>query len=231
MRQDKEPFRESGMDDDTLSRRSDEVCNCLERDLADLGPKNIDAKTIADLRQQREDFDNLPTDGEMESVQTEKRKEKDKAREALELVISQVAGCAADEWGYQSPQYDRYGVKGMDDQDDATLLRTAQRVIRASNAQLADLAKQGLTADMIAEVDTKRLAFRDALDAFDDAVNDRAEAARTRVLAHNSLYEALSGPAKRAQRFFKPRNATRFSDYVLFPEEGGADAPTTPPQA
>jgi hypothetical protein len=216
------------MDDAALSRRCDEVCTCLERDLLELGVKNITQKQIDALRLQRQEFEELPSDEELLAEQESSKLARDAARDALELALSQVGGCAADQWGYDSPQYDRFGIKGMDAMDDATLLRAAHRAHRAGSLLLTALADQGLTADMVGDIPKKAELFRTALDGFDDAINERALAARTRILSHNSLFAALSGPVKRAQRFYKPHNATKFSHYVIY-DDAAATPDSAPP--
>lgn len=53
---------------------------------------------------------------------------------------------AAQKYGTESARYANYGTDTLSKQNDADLIVTAKRVVRVGNANLADLAGEGLTS-------------------------------------------------------------------------------------
>lgn len=211
----KEFVRQYNFSDADLKQLVDSIISSARRDIAALETRGIDLPTLNDLQTENDHFADLPTDEELIgniAIATEK---KDTLRQKLEGIINTIRTMAKTEWGLLDARYRCYSFGQITQQPDNTLLRTAKRTLRTATGQLSSLATQGLTAAMLANLQTLIIDFDNAIDTKEDAEKDREVAAQTRILAGNAIYKKTLRISTAAKDIWYSTNAAKYKDYLI----------------
>ena len=122
-------------------------------------------------------------------------------------------------------KYKTFGFDGMDKMDDNNLYRLALRVVRVGTKLLPELQAQGLTATLLTSLADEATACHNAIDAQDNAIEDRDLATQERVGLGNALYAILVQLASIGKSLFEDNDEARYNDYVLYDEHNQSDMP------
>lgn len=220
-------IRDYRFSDGKLKQEGDKVSTSVTRDIIEFNARGVTDTTVTDFITMIEDFDNLPTDVELQGdvmVATEK---KDNGREVLSVAIKTIRTMAENTWGAKAPKLRIYGVEGMDDMTDNDLHRCGKRVIRVATAQLADLAAEGLTIGIITDLSTKNLDFDERIDFQQDRIQVRDIATQTRIDSGNVVYKEMMRLCNIGKDIWASVNEAKYNDYVIYNTPGGL--PPVPP--
>jgi hypothetical protein len=221
---------------DVLLQRGANLTAAARRDLAlpnslNLSAFGYDEKTLDLIDAAGEVVSAMPTDDEFVGILTEKTALKDQLAAQLREQISEIVARATTFYGAESGRVRRYGADKLSKMTDGQLWQCAKRTARVGQAQLADLAAKGLTAQHLNELIEASASFDQARDAQDDAIRERDIATQERVMAANAYYELLQKLAADGQAHFVARDEARYNDYVWEPnpETPAPDAGAGPP--
>lgn len=200
------------------------------RDVAILADFGWDQVSIDALETAMHDFTDLPTDGELSAMMAEKTEAKNLLRKAAtDYVRVEIMGRVAQRYGEDSRTYDRFRVSDIQAVADGEFVFVLKRVARQAGMLAAELAAKGLTPAHIAQVTQYALDFVDAIEAQDQAIDDRDVAVQTRIEAGNALYELLVQLANMGKRKWLNVDESRYNDYVLYPNQSAGPGEQEPP--
>jgi len=199
------------------------------RDVAILTDFGWDQPAIDALEAAMHDFTDLPTDGELSAMMAEKTEAKNLLRKAAtDYVRVEIMGRVAQRYGEDSRTYDRFRVGDIHAVSDGDFVFTLKRVARQAMMLAAELASKGLTSAHIDQVTQYAVDFVDAMEAQDQAIDDRDVAVQTRVEAGNALYEQLVQLANMGKRKWLNVDESRYNDYVLYPNQSAGPGEQEP---
>jgi hypothetical protein len=98
-----------------------------------------------------------------------------------------------------------------------------------ANAYTVELQAKGLTAGMIADLDTKCTQFDLAIAAKEDAVLAREVATEQRVTLANDLYARIVRICGFGKDYWFTRNEAKYNDYVIYDTPTGTKDDSVPP--
>lgn len=212
--------------DAVLKQKADEFLNLLDRDI-EFADRGYNAAAKTHFITLRDDVEVLPSDEKLESQKIELTATKDAARSALEKTMRTIFNMASNRFGSQSAQYRSFGNAEISRLPDAELVRVSKIMIIAANANLAEMATEGLTQAMIDSLTTKSEALDVAIDDVAKGISDRDIATEHRIETLNSLYNLVIKYAGIGQDIFYEVNEAKYNDYVIYETVDGL--PENPP--
>lgn len=228
----KEVVRAYNFSDGKLVTITNEKIAFIRRDKAEFVGFGITSELVDELETKTTKFSKTATDVELVSDQSEVTSEKvgvaDQLKEAIRGVMSRVVL----KYPVESARYRKFGTEALSQQSDAELLVIAARVFRVGTEMLADLAANGITEGMLAEINT--LTDKLLLGVVDVKLEiaDRDIDQESRVEAGNAIYATLIKYTNTGQAIWKTSSVAKYNDYVVYNTSSGdalADPPTPTP--
>ncbi|WP_299576850.1 hypothetical protein [uncultured Sunxiuqinia sp.] len=170
------------------------------------------------------DYANIPTDDELVGVQVGATQEKDEAAIQLRDAVSEIMQRVENKFGAQSGNYRKFGVSAVSDLDGGKLSYVARRVHRVATAMLPQLESEGLTPEILAELNTRIDTYEQALSKQEDAIADRDIATEDRVEKANEIYALLVKYCNTGKKIWEDTNEAKYNDYIIY------DTPTGKPK-
>ena len=187
----------------------------LVRDAAELAPRGNTPARVAAFDKQRQDYEALPTDIELDAAKQNTTLAKDgvKTRAVTELqALMGIVGTVHDE---RSASYKMFGSAGLAGGPEPDFYVGLLRVVRVGRAHLAEFATAGLTAAMLDALAASATEFLKRLGDQQDAEAARGRAADGRILAGNALYTELIDLCGIGKALYATTDARKFQEYVV----------------
>ena len=216
-------------DDATLIQRSDALLGSLNRDIADLGYRNITAAVLASFANRIDAFRETDTDVEWQGAISDIVGKKNQKRAELHIKIGTIRNMAQNVYGTAKGIYSSFGFDNLDRLDDNNYVRAAKRVYRMATAKLSDLSAEGLTAAQLTDLQADIVDFDNKIDEVDAKEEERDLATQTRITTANELYRTAKKLSGIGKTHYLSRDEAKYNDYVLFPEpDSDTEADTDP---
>jgi len=193
------------------------------RDLAEFIKYGVSEEKLNALKVMLAGFADIPTDEELLGDQISATQRKDEAGVLLRDAVSEVMQRVANRFGSQSGKYRKFGVSGLSDLDGGKLSLTARRVLRVAQSMLSELESEGLTQEVLDELNTRLEIYDQALSIQEDAIADRDIATENRVEKANEIYTLLVKYCNTGKKIWEDTNEAKYNDYVIY------DTPTGQP--
>ena len=197
----------------------------LDRDAAKLLPLGVTAVRIKTFKDNTNLFGQMDPDTVLVQEGAVATEEKNAEQQALVTSIQQVMARIELKDDPRTAAYKRFGVVNVANATEAALHLAGAVVVKQGRKYLADYAGVGLTAEMLATVETNNANFVEELTTGKEAQNDRQSATDVRLEAANALYEELTkicGAGNTAWRF---DDATKAGEYVVDHAETASGTP------
>lgn len=223
----KEAVRTYNFEDAKLSTEASRIKSNAERDDKEFLTRKVGHTNLTDLQTAIDDFNNYPTDEELQGDVTESTAAKDAISNNLRVMMRPIRNMAEMQYS-TGGKYKTFGFGGMDKLDDNNLYRLALHVVRVGTKLLSELAAQGLSEEILTALSDEAAAFHKAMETQEDKIEDRDIATQERVLLGNALYERVVKLASVGKSLFKDKDEARYNDYVLYDEHKSGDEPLPP---
>lgn len=215
--------------DGVLKQKADDVAGSIQRDITQFTTRGVTATTVTALQILVTTFDNIQTDEELQGALSVATDAKDALADALQTAVGVVRTMAENKWGTSHALYRSFGFEGMNAMSDEQLYRLGKRVIRVANAQLTQLASEGLTAAVISNLTTITNNFDTSIDVKEDAVKNRDIKTQDRIEKGNALYKEMVRLCNTGKSIYFTTDEAKYNDYVIYnTPSGAADTPVTP---
>lgn len=215
------------MGDDVLMQKADSVVESMQRDATDFLTRNVDAARTNEIVTINNDFKDFPTDQELLGLVTSATEIKDATALELRKQLSAVRSMATTKYG-NTGKFKTFDFGELSALSNEDLFRTAKRVVRVGTGLLAELASEGLTAAMLANIATLATTLDTNIDDMQAAVEIRDIKTQQRVELANSLWNTLVKYADIGKSLYEFTDEARFNDYVLTDAAGGGETPVIP---
>lgn len=209
--------RKYKMSDADLIQLTDSIQDSADRDSVALAQFGVDAGTLTALGTARNTFANGLSDHYLSAKMVIATQNKNAKKEVIQLAIKKISDRAKIKYGDQDGRYKLFGVSMISKQSDNDLYRMAKLVIIAGTEQLADLASEGLTEQMITDLETANNEFDILIDLKNRAVRNRDAAVDERIKQGNEVYALLTNLAAKGKLCWEDNNEALYNDYVLYP--------------
>jgi len=217
------------MSDGGLFERGSIVLLGANRDVVKLTDFGWDQTRINALDAALEAFTDLPTDIELSGIMMVATEAKNNLRKTItDYIMVEVMARVEQKYELSSGNYKRFGVSQIHNERDVDFYTTIKRVIRQATALLADLSgpgSPGLTQAIIDQLALYKAAFDTAMDDQQAAIEDRDKAVQDRVEAGNAIYKDMVKLADLGKRIWLGVDESKYNEYVLYPNSGGAEPP------
>ena len=228
----KEVVRLYNFSDADLLVDADALKGFVERDATQFLTRNVQATTLDAYQALMNDVRNQPTDREIQgpSIRATEIKDStlDSAKEAMRD-IREIAKAVYHEKGL----YNSFGFDDMDDLSDNKLFFLIGRVHRVATELQAELADEGLSQDMLDNLDALDDELLANLRAQRNAIALRDIATQRRIIILNRLYTEYARLSEIGKRLFFNNDEARYNDYTMYERRthdanDGPDAPPAP---
>lgn len=194
------------------------------RDLVEFIKYGVTEEKLNALKAMLTDFANIPTDDELVGVQVSATQEKDEAAIQLRDAIAEIMQRVENKFGAQSGNYRKFGVSGVSDLDGGKLSYVTRRVHRVAETMLPQLESEGLTPELLTELNSRLNTYEQALSKQEDAIADRDIATENRVEKANEIYALLVKYCNTGKQIWEDTNQAKYNDYIIY------DTPTGKPK-
>ena len=223
---DKDPIAEYPFTQAKLWQRCLDLHTALDRDAGVLTQRGVTSQRIQKFKDDTADFGEMEPDSVVQQEGATVTEEKDEVRTALETAMQTVLGIVAMKHDPRTASYKRFGAANVPNLNDAKLHLAATMLGKQGRKYRAEYQEQGLTEDLLAEVDKQNAAFVDSLADRKEAESTRSGATRARVLFGNGLYRQLVQLCAAGDSYWKLTDATKAREYVV--DAAPAAAPAAP---
>ncbi len=148
----------------------------------------------------------------------------------IRIAVRPIRNMAETAYG-TTGKYNTFGFDGLSELTDNDLYRLTRRVIRVGTKLLAELAAQGLTAAILTALGVLATDLDTAIDAIEDAIENRDLETQDRIIKGNVLWAEMSRLASIGRSLFEDTDEARYNDYVLIGGSTPKTAPPVPPPA
>jgi hypothetical protein len=223
----KEPSRIYRFTDGKLEQFTDGVLDAAESDKEQMEPRGVDLARRTALKALRDDFSDFPADDYYAGEQTIATEAKDLARAQLTTAVRTVFTAAENAFGLKSKQYKQFGDPALTRLTDNDLIRNARNAMRIATKYLTNLAKEGITAAKITEIEGLIKALDEAIDVQKAAERERDIATGERIDKGNAIYTELVKVCNTGKDVWAEVNEAKYKQYVIYntpsgePEETG----------
>ena len=218
--------RKYNMTDGALRQLASNLKYFANRDLTYLAPIGISADTITIVANLYTAFVELPYDMELLNVlKATIRAKNNKQKEILD-VIGLIHSRAKIVFKEDPATFAEFRFNEINSADDDAFPTQAIMIARTAAAHLTALANQAQTQAELTNLTAKCEELIVLMTNVQTAERNRREAKDARILAGNALYDVLGDIAIAGKSVFGDTSATKFVDYLLYPD---AHVPKTPP--
>jgi hypothetical protein len=202
----------------------------VQRDSSQFEERGVTGQKVEQIQALIQKFADMPTDVELMGTMAAATLTKDNLAEAIRVNIRSVRTMAQNVHGVKSPLYRSFGFEGMVKMSDDQLYLQGKRTLREANAQLAQLAHEGLTTAMLDALQALLSDFENGIHAKQEAEKNRDIQTQMRVDAGNALYREIVRLANTGKDIWASTNEALYNDYVIYTSPAGTkpDDGTTP---
>lgn len=218
MAQRKVVVRKYNMSDAELSGHCRNIRMFVQRDILDFLNRGVSEASIEAFYQQRMDWDSFDEDVVKVGEITVATEDKDASEEKLRLALRTYRSMAHNKWGINHRNYRIYKFERLHHTTDDILHRLARTVKLVGPTHLADLATEGLTQDMLDNIEHLDVEFELNIDLQQNAQTDREIQTQQRIEMGNSLYKEMMRLSNIGKDLYASTNAVRYKEYVVYHE-------------
>lgn len=220
-----EPERDYKFSDARLIEIALEKIAFAQRDATELATVGVTAAWVDDLEDIVEAFGNLPSDevelGEQEEATTEKNTDADLLRDKLK----ELRSAAQRAFGEKHADYKQFGLKGLDDMNDAQLLKTGMVAHGVAVSHATPLATKGWDAADNTELKSLTDDLAAGLKNQSIEIGSRDNATENRILKGNELYGLLENELCEAGKsYWRTLSEAKYNDYIIYNTPSGGSS-------
>lgn len=204
-----------------LMQLGDKAVLLAQRDIAVLSLYGINEEYINILKEKTLALKDMPTDEELLARVSIGTAEKNDTADAIRTAVRSIMIRAKIVYGYNSAEYNYFGVKELDRMNDNELLRCAKSVARIAEENLTALSEKGLTQKEITALYNRTQDFDNNIDAKDTAVSKRDIATAQRLELGNELYQLITEVFDYGKDYWYSRAEAKYNDYIIYEHKAG----------
>lgn len=210
------PVRASKMADSLFVQKTDGMVQTATRDLAQLADYGVGTETLDAIVAKRNEFAYLPTDYMLSGAMMMATQARNDKHKELERSIRRIADRVRLKFGEGHGMYAALGVAMLSKQPAHELVRTGRSVVATCTQYLAQLASEGVTVQLLADITTMSTELDELIDAKIQAVKNRDLAAFTRICVGNELYAMVINLAGKGKSCWYGINEAKYNDYIMY---------------
>ena len=212
------------------------TCNTIhvfmERDATEFTGYGVLAIEITAFETKINEFEELPTDTELEADVVNATSAKNQIAEELRIMLRTYEVRAKLAFGSDTGTYKKFHIKDLSRQSDNDLLVFGRMVKRSAEEYLVQLTPFGLTQPMIDDLEAKNQDFEDSIDTQKSAIATRDDATNNRVKKANEIYALLIKYCDIGKSIWYEVNEAKYNDYIIYTGGSvGGGTPDIPPAA
>ena len=195
-------------------QKADSLVRSMQRDAADFAMRKVDNTRINEIVTLNDSFKDFATDQELLGSISSATEIKDATAFELRKQLSTVRSMAATKYG-NTGRFRTFDFGELSALNSEELFRTAKRVVRVGTGFLADLASEGLTAAILANITTLATTLDSNIDDVAGAEENRDIKTQERVELANNIWNKMVKYASIGKSLYEFTDEARYNDYVL----------------
>lgn len=212
--------------DGVLMQLADTVIRNATRDSAELDPLGVTTARLNALGALKETFRDMEDDVEWKGLVSERKEQKDAAMGVCNIGSNNIRRMVANVYGERTAKYKRFGFASINGRREVERIKAYFRVWRRAGEHAADLASEGLTAEVLDAFHMACEDFDAAYDAMEDITIERDIASEARVELGNRIYAEVAKICNTGKTYWMSRSHARYNDYVITPSGATSGAAT-----
>jgi hypothetical protein len=216
--------REYNFTDAHLIKLTASVLILIDRDGTPLARRGITPAWLAMLIAIRNAFAATKPDHYFRAMVSVRTEEKNALRVLLTSDMRMLLIAAENVADTCPAVYISFGNTGFTRQKDDELIRNSRIVVNTARENLADLADEGITEELLDQTDALIEDFDRTRYALLKAKHNRDKAAKDRVRKGNALYNALVKVCKKGKDIWGETDESNYRDYVIYNTPDGKPA-------
>ena len=210
------PVRTYQMPDSDLSMYVFILHATLLRDILYLEEFGITEAKLDELFALQQQFQTLPTHGQMRARKKQVLEVRENKRVALLETVGAIRQRVESAFGRNHSAYEEFNFDRIARAKDTELPTRLSMIADAGVNYLAELSEYGQTLAELTALQTEAAAFTAILNDVNKASANRKETTRERITLGNQMYYIASTYAKIAQQKFSNTNPAKYLDYVIY---------------
>jgi len=194
--------------------------NTCRRDLEELINYGVDEAYLDSLVTNLQVFKNCPDDCILSARMMQATEDKNLTKTEVMKQVRQVTDRARILWGVRHANFRMFDVALLSKQKDKDLVRIGYRVVEVATAQLADLSGEGLTIDILNELNAIVGVLDTQINIQRTRIIERDIAVDKRIMTGNVVYAMISKLAAKGKLCWQDRSEARYNDYLITNSKG-----------
>ena len=209
-------FREYKLSDSELTMFTQHICDCITRDIDEFAAFNVLPANVTALQALCDAFEIFPTDEFIYEEYLSQTEVKDNLISEIKGMMRNIALRAELKWGKSSVKYKSLGIADMSKLGDDAFTTRARMLWAFADKNKVELASEGLTQDMLDDLNDKIQELDDARREQIEKASYRVEKTTERITKGNELYNLVSRYCEIGKRIWDGVNPAFFNDYVIY---------------
>jgi hypothetical protein len=220
-------MRDYRMTDSELTVFTQHICDSMTRDITSFTAYGVLEANVTSLQALCDAFEVFPTDEYINQEYLSAVETRDVIVEELQVIIRAMALRVELKWGKKSPKYKSLKISELSQISVDTYLTRARMIHAFMTENLLLLAPEGLTEDMLDDMEAKIEELDDAIRETIDKSSYRMEKTTERITKGNELYDLVSRYCEIGKRIWDKVNPAFYNDYVIY--DSSTPGPLTAP--
>lgn len=196
----------------------------LRRDASLLAQRGITSANLDAFDAMISDFRTIKEDGIYLGLISDAIQQRDSKRKQVTLMSRDIIGIAETVYGKKSGIYKSFGTNFSESLSDGKFLLSVETLHSKATEYSAELIPRGLTTEMLAEFKTLIEELEPMMKYAASIKSERDINTRNRHTIANQLYAEMTKLCLIAGNYFKDRDSSRFSDYVIYSQGKAAQS-------
>ena len=211
-----------------LKQLADNMLSNILRDLPEFTDRGFNDDKKAEFQEAIHQFDDFPTDEQLQGIQMDKTQAKNNFRKSIETPMRTILLAAKNVFGEGTGKYREFGNHDLTKQTDDVLVRNTKSLSKTATKYLTDLATEGITAAKIDSLNATIVQFDEAIDQQRDAIKNRDNSTEDRAVLANNLYALVIKYAETGRDIWRTTSESKYNDYAIYNTQSGGPETETP---
>jgi hypothetical protein len=220
--------REYNFSDAKLITTTGSIIGSVETDQALFTARGVPPSRLATLKTKVTAFTNIPSDTAKQAAVSEATLVRDSIANTVLLELRSVRTMAQNKFGVKSPTYRGFGFEGMDNLSDDSLYFVGTGALNAAILVKTELADQGLTEDMLDQIQVDLTSLHEAILGKLKADKFRDSHTQFRIDSGNEIYREVVQICNIGKDIFRNTDEAKYNDFVIYNTASGEKPPPDP---
>lgn len=216
----KTAMRRYKFSDATLKQYAEHLLASMQRDKLEFEDRGFSPIKETEFKKLIDMFAEYPSDDQLEAIKISATETKNEARRVLEKALRTIFLMAKNVFKDGTGKYKEFGNANISKLTDEELVRNSKTTESSAHKYLHELSDEGLNPAKLVDLSKARERFDTAIDQQAQAVRTRDISTEARIEAGNKLYDLVVKYSNTGKDIWYDTNEAKYNDYLIYDQTG-----------